>query len=276
MSMLVTVISILRALFDVSAALPSLHFRLRGLDFTLNHDNLPEDRPVIFVKHGLTGGSYEIYPGNYRTGLCSSRRRRSRDVRCRMQLQRMRGNSLDVCAVLQRGTPDDLRAELSFVRHLYPKALLIGLGCSLGANVITRYLAQEGDESLRSGVVIVACPWNLVDNSRHLHASCLQKHMYSKTMARNVIRVLRRHSSVFTTLPSTRELDHLLSEGLIEKILDINWVNGKTLADVDDTIVSNMGSSFAPQGPFPFHGVRVHRVREQPPHPARPKEQWVS
>ncbi len=45
------------------------------------------------------------------------------------------------------GHTDDLRTALVFISRLYPKAPLLGVGFSLGANVLTRYLAQEGDKS---------------------------------------------------------------------------------------------------------------------------------
>ena len=45
------------------------------------------------------------------------------------------------------GHTDDLRQALMFISHLYPRAPLIGLGFSLGANVMTRYLAEEGEKS---------------------------------------------------------------------------------------------------------------------------------
>ena len=45
------------------------------------------------------------------------------------------------------GYTDDLRTALMFIAHHYPKAPLLGLGFSLGANVLTRYLAEEGHRS---------------------------------------------------------------------------------------------------------------------------------
>jgi len=44
-----------------------------------------------------------------------------------------------------------------FISHLYPRAPLLGVGFSLGANVMTRYLAEEGEKSrLRAGCAL-AC-----------------------------------------------------------------------------------------------------------------------
>lgn len=47
---------------------------------------------------------------------------------------------------------DDLRATILYLRTVYPDAPLLGIGFSLGANVLTLYAEQEGDKCcLRSG-----------------------------------------------------------------------------------------------------------------------------
>lgn len=59
------------------------------------------------------------------------------------------------------GYTDDLRQALIYITKLYPRAPLLGLGYSLGANVMTRYLAEEGENSrLVSGCALacVRCP----------------------------------------------------------------------------------------------------------------------
>jgi predicted alpha/beta-fold hydrolase len=50
---------------------------------------------------------------------------------------------------------DDLRQSLFYLSAMFPKAPLLGIGYSLGANVLTRYLAEEGGNSrLVSGCVV--------------------------------------------------------------------------------------------------------------------------
>lgn len=55
------------------------------------------------------------------------------------------------------GFTNDIRTALLYISKRYPKAPLLGVGFSLGANVLTRYLAEEGEQSrLRAGCVL-AC-----------------------------------------------------------------------------------------------------------------------
>lgn len=51
-----------------------------------------------------------------------------------------------------------------FISHLYPQAPLLGLGFSLGANVMTRYLAEEGEKSrLLSGCALGCVSRRILD-----------------------------------------------------------------------------------------------------------------
>ena len=55
------------------------------------------------------------------------------------------------------GNTDDTRQALMYITHRYPKAVLLGLGFSLGANVLTRYLGEEGVKSRISSACALAC-----------------------------------------------------------------------------------------------------------------------
>ena len=52
---------------------------------------------------------------------------------------------------------DDLKCAALYVHSLFPRAKMIGIGFSLGANVLTRYLGEEGERSLLSSGCAIAC-----------------------------------------------------------------------------------------------------------------------
>lgn len=58
------------------------------------------------------------------------------------------------------GYTDDLRITILYLQIKYPKAKLLGIGFSLGASVLTRYLGEEGSDSrLLSGCALACvCP----------------------------------------------------------------------------------------------------------------------
>jgi len=52
---------------------------------------------------------------------------------------------------------DDLRQALVYISHRYPQAPLLGVGFSLGANVLTRYVAEEGEDCRLVSACVLAC-----------------------------------------------------------------------------------------------------------------------
>lgn len=55
------------------------------------------------------------------------------------------------------GHTEDLRSALLYLSVRYPSATLLGLGFSLGANVMTRYLGEEGPKSKLTSGCVLAC-----------------------------------------------------------------------------------------------------------------------
>lgn len=55
------------------------------------------------------------------------------------------------------GHTDDIRVAVMYIAKKYPRARLLGIGFSLGANVLTRYLAEEGEHSRLIAGCALAC-----------------------------------------------------------------------------------------------------------------------
>lgn len=54
------------------------------------------------------------------------------------------------------GGTDDFRQALIYISHRYPKAILLGLAFSLGSNIMTRYISQEGEKCRLSSAAVLA------------------------------------------------------------------------------------------------------------------------
>lgn len=81
------------------------------------------------------------------------------------------------------GATDDLRCALLFLSHLVsPKTPLHGLGFSLGGNILSKYLGEEGDQSLLRTAVAVSNPWDLYKGHLFLESSFVQR-TYSRVLA---------------------------------------------------------------------------------------------
>ena len=171
------------------------------------------------MTHGLTGGSWIIenrrcLPADTDSRLprvvcqehisarcCSEVRRRFRLQGCCRQFSWMLEYSyhvtwhqLLICFIgagvpvtspqlYSAGHTEDYRAAILYVRTRYPKAPLLGIGFSLGANVITRYVAEEGDKCRLVSAVALGCvrghyrtPRADINVHQHSHGTCAKMH----------------------------------------------------------------------------------------------------
>lgn len=55
------------------------------------------------------------------------------------------------------GHTDDIRVAIWYIAKRYPRARLVGVGFSLGANVLTRYIAEEGMHCRLAAGCVLAC-----------------------------------------------------------------------------------------------------------------------
>ncbi|KAI0344177.1 AB-hydrolase YheT [Trametopsis cervina] len=215
-----------------------------GLDFTPSHSapHLHEDTPIVVVLHGLTGGSHESYVRAILSPACTPTEKGGLGYRGVVVNSRgCAGVPVTSPQLYSAGHTDDIRTALLYISQLYPKAPLLGIGFSLGANILTRYLGEEGERSRIMAGCAISCPWDLSANGRRLEKSWWRRRVYSRAMATNLKAILRRHLTAFEadpSLPVNEYIPRILAE------------EHTTLYDFDNAITRFIGGA-APHFPFP-------------------------
>ncbi|KAF5364641.1 hypothetical protein D9758_005639 [Tetrapyrgos nigripes] len=178
-----------------------------GLDFTPpERSSLPDETPIIVVTHGLTGGSYEGYVRAVLGPACTPVERGGLGYRAVVvNFRGCAGVPITSQQLYSAGYTDDLRTALMYISHQYPKAPLLGLGFSLGANIMVRYLAEEGEKSRLSAVCSLACPWDMARNGLAINSTFIGRNMYARGMGINFHKLLKRNAAVLSgkSLPSS-------------------------------------------------------------------------
>lgn len=169
------------------------------LDFTSAHDDLADDSPILVAVTVLDGGGYEAYIRAILAPACSSVEKGG--LGYRGVVVNIRG-----CAgvPVHGGPTDDLRQALLYISNRYPSAPLIGLGFSLGANIVLRYLAEEKELSRLSTACILSCPWHLKIHSKITVANLLGPYGYvsARGIHDSLVRFLTIHFvPTFTQAP---------------------------------------------------------------------------
>lgn len=170
------------------------------------------------------------------------------------------------------GTTHDLSLALHYLRTIYPSSPLHGIGFSLGASVLARYLGETGDSSLLSSGVSLGAPWNLPGMSIKLEQHWFTRMVYSRAMAGNLVRLFFRH---YDPRPETfeggakgkgeregerrerEEREMLFARDGVAEMKRMRKRRGLILRDVDEVMTSKLGGP-ASEGEFPFKGAKEY------------------
>ncbi|CAN0076202.1 unnamed protein product [Ectocarpus sp. 12 AP-2014] len=157
--------------------------------------DLPADAPTLLVIHGLNGHSEEACV------LYSMENAHKRGWRAVAMNHRGCGGTRLTSGWTYNGAfTGDVRLAVSHVRNRYPEAPLYAIGYSLGANLLVKYLGEEGRNGFRplAGAVSVSNPWNFEDNTmasgraKGLVAAVMGK-VYSLALATGVKASMKPH-----------------------------------------------------------------------------------
>ncbi|KAF8342246.1 AB-hydrolase YheT [Cantharellus anzutake] len=217
-----------------------------GLDMTPTTEenpDLPDDTPIVVVQHGLCGGSYESYVRSVLAHACASKSQGGLGYRGIVINFRGCANvPLTSWQFYSSGHTDDLRCGLLYISHKFPKAPLVGIGFSLGAGIITRYLGEEKEKSRLQAAVALACPWDCVKNSRRFETEFVPKTFYSPVLGGTLLASFRIHVDSLRKLPPD---DRLAPQ--LDNIMSLK--KNPTLKEVDEAFIRFCGGH---SPPFPF------------------------
>ncbi|KAG8849874.1 hypothetical protein FRB91_009555 [Serendipita sp. 411] len=214
-----------------------------GIDFTPPFDvQLDPATPIIIVEHGLTGGSHESYVRNILAAACAPKSEGGLGYRAAViNFRGCAGTPITSPRFYSAACEDDLACGALYVSSLFPEAKMVGIGFSLGASVVTRYLGNEGTRSRLAGGLALACPWNLVANSERLEGNWFSRRVYSSAMGGNLLRLYKSHAHSIETFEGSHALK------IHSKVLSLE---SPKLIDIDHVLVSQTGGA-SPNWPFP-------------------------
>ncbi|KAK1051704.1 hypothetical protein LTR33_014537 [Friedmanniomyces endolithicus] len=158
-------------------------------------------KPLLITLHGLSGGSYEVYLRHVLAPLAvqteeqaSSGGLSGGEWECLVVNSRGCAGSKITNSILYNARATwDVRQVVKWCRQRWPKRPLYGIGYSLGANILTNYIGEEGSDCLLNAAVIVSNPWKLEVTSLALQRSWVGMNVYSATMGKNMRALFERH-----------------------------------------------------------------------------------
>ncbi|KAJ1679694.1 hypothetical protein EV182_001526 [Spiromyces aspiralis] len=196
-----------------------------GIDWTPSFESVPrDDRPIVVVLHGLTGGSHEYYVRAVAKKFISS------PFNFRVVVANFRGcgqTKLTSARFYSGGYTDDIRYIIRLIHERFPTSQLFGIGFSLGSNVLVKYLGEESDQCLLSGAISVCNPFDFVKGAQNLGSpTFFNKYVYQPNLTGALKRLYFRNRDSVTGFES------IIDEEEIKK--------AKTLPEYDNAVTTKL------------------------------------
>ncbi|KAI9209501.1 Alpha/Beta hydrolase protein [Polychytrium aggregatum] len=148
-----------------------------------------DETPIVVILHGLTGGSHESYIKD----LVREVTKGPQYYRCVVvNFRGCAGTKLTTSQLYCAAYTGDIKFALDYIRRKCPESPLIGIGFSLGANIILKAVGEMGSDCPFIAAISVGNPYDLLISSRALHRSLVGK-IYSAAMTVSLKSLFRSH-----------------------------------------------------------------------------------
>ncbi|KAI0037036.1 Alpha/Beta hydrolase protein, partial [Vararia minispora EC-137] len=169
-----------------------------ALDVTPTFTSRPlkASETVVFVAHGLVGGSHDSYVRAALAHLSADRSQGGLGMRAIVMNSRGCNHSpVTTPKLYHAGATDDIRHAMLWIAKTFPDSPVYGLGFSLGANLLTKYVGEEAESCPLSAAVSIANPFDFVAVSKNVES--FNKRIYNFAMGNAARALLARHRKVF-------------------------------------------------------------------------------
>lgn len=166
--------------------------------------NLPDRNPVpiVVILHGMGGGSHASYAKELAHQLLYPPN--PLDEPCRSVVLNHRGcgnTALLTPRLYNAGDTSDLKQVIKYLSKLQPEAPLVGVGFSIGGNILAKYLGEVGTNTPLIGAATVSNPYNLVWCSRNMQRNWMNYYLYRPLLLSMLKNLFRSHQLLSTAVP---------------------------------------------------------------------------
>ncbi|CAI5757983.1 unnamed protein product [Candida verbasci] len=152
-----------------------------------------DEKPLLIVLHGLSGGSYEAYIRAVLEKIISDEYNFDAIV---LNSRGCAKHTITSPQLYNGLWTNDLRYLINeIVTKKYSKKRVYLMGFSLGGAILANYLGQEGQyiSNQIKGACCFGTPWDFPDGAIHLRESIIGHKIYSPTMCSNLLKLLNSH-----------------------------------------------------------------------------------
>ncbi|KAA8538602.1 hypothetical protein F0562_028203 [Nyssa sinensis] len=150
--------------------------------------------PIVVVIPGLTSDSADAYIKHLAFNM----------AKCGWNVvvcnhRGLGGISVTSDCFYNAGWTADLREVIDYLHREYPKARLFAVGNSIGANILVKYLGEDGEDVPVAGAAAICSPWDLLIGDRFICRRLIQK-LYDRALAIGLQSYAKLHQPLYSRL----------------------------------------------------------------------------
>ncbi|KAL6525204.1 hypothetical protein OROMI_030797 [Orobanche minor] len=172
-----------------------LHSDVSGVAAQNNHTISKDDTtPIVVMIPGLTSDSASPYLKH----LAFNTARNGYNVVVSNH-RGLGGVSVTSDCFYNAGWTEDVRQVINYLHQEYSAAPLFVVGTSIGANILVKYLGEDGENVPIAGAAAVCCPWDLLIGSRFISRRLIQK-LYDRALTIGLQGYAQLHETRYSRL----------------------------------------------------------------------------
>ncbi|KAJ2050029.1 hypothetical protein H4S04_002854 [Coemansia sp. S16] len=170
-----------------------------------------DSTPIVVVMSGIAGSSYEYHI----RCLAMSLANQSMGRECRVVVMNHRGTSktpLTTGKLYDARDTGDFCDIIQGLKNSYPQAPLVGVGFSMGANLLTRYLGEQGSKSPLAAGIAICCPFDMHALAVAVHRKSLfNDQVFHPTLTSAFKRMAKRNYDVLKASSIGYDMDAIMN-----------------------------------------------------------------
>lgn len=180
---------------------------------------LGEEAPILILLPGLTGGSGDTYVQH---AVIHAKLAGIRAVV--FNSRGTSGSPVTTAQFYSASFTGDLRCVVAHLASKHPKSRIFAAGWSLGANILTKYLGEEGKNTPVQAAAVMCNPFDLTVSDKNFNNGF--NRIYDWNLAKALRRIYSKHHSLFVESAARGEKPYDPERAL----------RAKTIRDFDDAI----------------------------------------
>ncbi|KAJ2637411.1 hypothetical protein GGF40_002379 [Coemansia sp. RSA 1286] len=166
-----------------------------AVDWALPRRDANPHSPLIILIPGIAGCSFDYYSRSFIK--CFQQQQAYGHQVVVLHSRGVNGVELTTPIAFHGGMTEDLREFVQHIARTRPSAPLVGVGFSLGANILTKYVGEEGDQCRFVAAASVCNPFDIdVTVNSMCEPSLKNRYLYAAALTKSLVQVFTDNEQV--------------------------------------------------------------------------------